>query len=41
MLKLFTDTDFPNATKYARETHERNGTKYYRISGGGGLPGPR
>jgi len=36
--KLFTDAEFPDAEKYARETHERNGKKYYRIKGGGGLP---
>jgi len=36
--KLFTDAEFTDAPKYAAETHERSGKKYYRIKGGGGLP---
>ena len=36
--KLFTADEFSNAEKYAAETHERDGKKYYRIKGGGGLP---
>ena len=33
--KLFTDRDFPNSRPFAKEVHE---DKYYRASGGGGLP---
>ncbi len=37
--KLFTDNDFPGDSSYAKETHTtKDGTKYYRIKGGGGLP---
>jgi len=33
--KLFTDKEFPNSRSFAKEIHE---DKYYRASGGGGLP---
>lgn len=33
--KLYTENEFPGSKKYAKEVHEK---KYYRISGGGGLP---
>ncbi len=36
--KLFTEQDFPGCAKFARETHERSGVKYYRAKAGGGLP---
>jgi hypothetical protein len=36
--KLFTEQDFPGCAKFARETHERGGIKYYRAKQGGGLP---
>jgi hypothetical protein len=35
--KLFTDQEFPDAPRFAAETHERNNKKYYRVKGGGGL----
>ncbi|MBN2104687.1 hypothetical protein JW835_11665 [bacterium] len=33
--KLYTEKEFPNSVRYARETHQG---KYYRVAGGGGLP---
>lgn len=33
--KLFTDRDFPDSRRFAREIHE---DEYYRTTGGGGLP---
>ncbi len=33
--KLFTEREFPNSRSFAKEIHE---DKYYRASGGGGLP---
>jgi hypothetical protein len=33
--KLFTDREFPDSSSFAKETHKG---KYYRASGGGGLP---
>ena len=36
--KLFTERDFPNSEKNAKEIHKKGTKKYYRTSGGGGLP---
>ena len=35
--KLFTEQEFANPEQYTAESYERNGKKYYRISGSGGL----
>jgi hypothetical protein len=36
--KLYTAPEFADAESFAAETQVRNGRKYYRIRGGGGLP---
>lgn len=36
--KLFTKTDFTDAEAYALETHQYNGSTFYRAKQGGGLP---
>ncbi len=36
--KLFTDDEFTDCEDYAKETHVSDNKKYYRATGGGGLP---
>jgi hypothetical protein len=36
--KLFTAQEFPDPEQYTTECYERDGKKYYRVSGSGGLP---
>ncbi len=38
IFKLYTEDEFSDYEEYARETHSFGGKKYYRASGGGGLP---
>ncbi|MCK4537598.1 MAG: hypothetical protein KAV42_02245 [Candidatus Krumholzibacteria bacterium] len=36
--KLYTEEEFTDFEAFAKETHEKDGEKFYRAKGGGGLP---